>query len=154
MAYNTVVELLQNIEERVLVSLVNDETRDVEDVNLASGTDVATVRIVNAITEADAEIDGYLRARYSLPLSSTPTLVKQLSRDICIYNLYKRRMRESIPESISEIYNICVKVLEKIQRGEIHLGVEVAGESSPGAEVTVNKSADDRVFPKEMWDGY
>jgi len=154
MAYNTITELLQNIEQTALVSLVNDETRDLEDVSLSTPADVATVRITNAISEADAEIDGYLRARYTLPLSSTPTMVKQLSRDVCIYNLYKRRMRENIPDSIVETYKMCVKVLEKIQRGEIHLGVEVAGVSSPGADVTVNKTAEDRIFPKEMWDGY
>jgi phage gp36-like protein len=152
MAYTSVTELLKNIELTVLLNLVNDETRDAEDVLLNSPADVATARILAAVDEADGEIDSYLRARYTLPLTTTPPLVKQLSRDICIYNLYKRRMRENIPESITEIYKLCVKLLEKIQRGEIHLGVEVAGVSSRAAEMVVNKTEDDRVFPKDMWD--
>ena len=152
--YNTIPELLQYIEKHALITQVNDENRELDDIDLEDTGDAATARIITAITDADAEIDSYLSSRYPMPLPSTPSIVKQLSRDIAIYNLYKRRNREDIPESISEIYKMSLKMLEKIQAGKMNLGIEVTGESDAAAEMLVNKTDDDRIFPKERLDRF
>jgi phage gp36-like protein len=88
-----------------------------DDVN---GT-VVNDSLVNSLIESQSNlIDGYLRGRYPLPITST--ILTTICIDLVCYELYKRRSR--ITESIAKSYEYAVSRLNKIQSGVIQLQLE------------------------------
>jgi len=138
MPYSTLDDLKKLIPEEILVQLTDDE--ETGSVNQA--------RIDEAIAQADAEINAYCSPRYEVPFSPAPELVRKLSVDIAIYNLYSRRAEE-IPATRSERYKNAIRQLEGIAKGIVSLGVDPATEAAAtqgGPEATTSK--DDRVFSR------
>ena len=81
MAYCTQSDLLEQISEDDMIQLTDDaDAGNVDD-------DVVT----RAIADADAEIDSYCGTKYDVPFSTVPVMVRKLSVDMSIYNLYARR---------------------------------------------------------------
>ena len=105
------------LSEAELVQLTNDT---------AGGTTIVTATYESARDDAEAEIDGYIGARYTLPLGSTPALIKRLSMIITIYHLYRRRFAEGVPEGIRVDYKDAVRMLERLSDGTMTLGVQPA----------------------------
>ncbi len=98
----------------------------------AESGDIADLEVVAAaINKATAEIDSYLQVRYSLPLSSTPGLIKSLGVDLAIYHLYSRR--SVMPPVRRQNYEAAVAFLKAVAAGQAGL-VEVGGE--PSVEVS------------------
>lgn len=110
MAYSTIDEISNQVDEARLVQLTDDE---------GTGT-VAEDRITQAVADADNEIDGYLGLRMELPLASVPDSLRRVSTDIAVYNLYSRR--DGIPEHRAERYRNAVRFLEGVAAGKISLG--------------------------------
>jgi phage gp36-like protein len=113
MAYAIQDDLLEEISEEELVQLTDDEGTGVID----------PTKVTRAIDNADAEIDGYLAVRHSVPLSSTPTLIRGLSVAIAIYILYTRRDHADVPESRKDRYRNAVKTLQSVSKGAVKLGI-------------------------------
>jgi phage gp36-like protein len=112
-----------------------DMLRDLTDraVPLTGAIDGAAVN--DAIGNADAMIDGYLMGRYSLPMATTPGIVKQLSQVIAIYNLH----RHLTDEKIRQDYEDAVKRLRDIQSGVFILGAAgVEPAATPKGSVETN----------------
>ena len=153
MAYCTVDDIRDNLDEATLIELTDDENRG-DAVELDDPEDVCISRIQQQIDKGAAEIDGYLRALYNLPLETVPDRLKDINIDLAIYNLYKRRMRSDMPDSITNDYKMRVKELENIQKGRIGLGISQKATSTGGGEISTNKTASDRVFNKNVLDQY
>lgn len=152
MSYCTIQDILKDIDQTQLIYLLNDEKRAPVDVDLTDEDDACTIRANEIIIDADEEINGYLRKRYTLPFTSVPTIIKRLSKEISIRNIKRRRHRDDLSDSEETAYRNVVKTLENIQKGMIDIGVE---ESYPAeGEFVVNKTEDDRVFPKTLLDLY
>ncbi len=144
MAYCTLDDIKKLLPEEALVQLTDDE---------GAGS-INPARVTEAIAQADADIDSYCAARYDLPFSPIPAVVKKLSVDIAIYNLYSRLVEE-IPETRAERYKNAVRMLEGIAKGTITIGAATtpaAADEQGGPEAT--KSATDRTFTKTTMEGY
>lgn len=91
--------------------------------------------VARALSDTDAQIDGYLAGRYRLPMAQTPDLVVDLALQIAIYKLH----RTSANEKIKDDYNAAVRALRDISAGVVRLNVEGAEPAaSGGSEVRVN----------------
>lgn len=144
MPYCTIEDIKKLLPEADLVQLTDDE---------GAGT-INPQRLEEAIAQADAEIDAYLSGKYAVPLAPVPALVKKLSADIAVYNLYSRRL-EQIPETRAERHRNAVRMLEGIARGTISVGAATAPTPSAGAggpEAT--RTADERTFTKTTMEGF
>ena len=122
-------------------------SQDVTDLSDDSGVGALDSDVVaRAIDDADAEIDGYLGSRYSLPLASTPAILRKLSVDVAIYNLYSRR-GNTIPEIRTARYEKAMTLLDGIRAGDVSLGA-----SSPSADDDTGPAATtykaDRIFSR------
>jgi phage gp36-like protein len=144
--YCTIEDLIKETDKNLLIDLVNDENEPQENINLLDENDIRSQRIREQILNADEEINAYLRQRYKLPLTNVPSLLKSISKDITIYNLYKRRHRLDMPESIVNIYKDKVKLLEKIQNGMVRLGIEEDNQEKNNTFFKTNKKPEDRIF--------
>ncbi|WP_163266459.1 gp436 family protein [Chelativorans alearense] len=128
MAYCTLQELIERYSERMLI--------DISDRGDAPTGTIDGDLITRAIADADALIDGYLAARYRLPLASVPHLVRDLSLRVSIYYAHAHVAEEKIKRDYEE----ALATLKRIAQGLIKLdidGVEPPG--SGAAEVRVGE---------------
>jgi len=133
MSYCAKSDILEQLDEDVLIQLTDDD-----DVG-AVDDDVVT----RAIADADAEIDSYCGTRYDVPFSSVPVMIRKVSVDIAIYNLYARR--KGAPEDRKERYDDAVSFLKGVSKGLATLGGDAPStDDDSGPEVTTKKS--DRIF--------
>ncbi len=142
MPYCALADITKAVPEKDILQLTDDSGLGVID----------QVKVDDAISYADQLIDGYLRGRYPLPLTTVPGLIKNLSSDLALFHLYSRRIELEMPESMMAKYKNAIKLLEQIQKGLISIGIETAG-SSAGSYKT-NKTSADRKFSKDVLDGF
>jgi phage gp36-like protein len=115
MSYCTESDILERFDEEELVELTNDDP---------NGQNVNSTVITDAIADADSEINGYCQKWYEIPLDPVTNLIKKLSIDISIYNLYSRRPNGAMPEIVKERYDNAVKTLNMISQQKVLLGAD------------------------------
>jgi phage gp36-like protein len=91
-------------------------TLELAELTTESGSSPDAATVTEAIAKADAEIDSYLRAFFTVPLSPTSARVKSLSEDIAIYYLYMRR--STIPEPRQKAYDNAIAFLKLVAAGK------------------------------------
>lgn len=110
-------------------------------IRLTDRADVATGLISAAVVakacdDTQALIDGYLAARYALPLSEVPPLISALAEDLAIWRL---SVYETDPKMKAD-YETAMRSLRDIAIGTIRLpgiaGVEVQSLGGTGARFT------------------
>lgn len=143
MPYSTVDDIKKMLPEELIVQLTDDE---------ATGA-INQARADEAIAQADAEIDSYCGERYGVPLSPVPEIVRKLSVDIAIYNLYSRLVKD-MPEVRAERYRSAIRQLEAIAKGNISLGVDSEPKASKSGRAETNKAEDENVFSREKLKGF
>ena len=126
--YCTVGEVLEMIKDDMKNVIIGDEYIEDEQEREAK---IATL-CESAISDACAEIDGYLAKRYRVPFTKTPQVINKFAKDISVYNLVSRT---GIDESDREKtflnrYNAAIKFLLDVAKGIISIGVEEKGGSS------------------------
>lgn len=142
MSYCTLDDIKQGLDEARIEELTDDE---------GQGT-IDLVRVQMAIETADAEIDGYC-AKYDLPFTPTPTLVKKLSVDIAIYNLYSRRP-EKMPEMRQVRYDNAIRMLVDVAKGLVD-PVGPTDQTAGDLGLAENsKTASDRIFTRDTLANY
>jgi len=144
--YCTLDELKTRITEKTMAMLSNDtspSTVDEEVVNIA-------------IESASNLIDGYLLGHgYTLPLTDTQSILKELCLDISTFYLKKRR--PPVPEYEKTNFEQALSTLKLIQSGAILLNVisDQTGESITGrANGFFVTSIKKDVIPKKIMDNY
>ena len=88
--------------------------------------------IARAIADAEAEIDGYLAARYALPLAVVPPILSRLAAELARYFLRGTNANESERDRYGDV----VRTLRAIGRGEMVL----EGGDALGAGVGLNEA--------------
>lgn len=109
------------------------------------------VAITGAIDDASAEIDGYLSARYALPLSSTPRVLKRPCVDIAVYVLANAHTR--LTDTIEDRYNAAIKFLGLIGTGKAGLGVDEPSAQIEGSATATTSGADFTARPRRFGRG-
>ncbi|MDZ4042910.1 MAG: DUF1320 domain-containing protein [Eubacteriales bacterium] len=147
--YCTVDDLKGQVREDVLISLVDDD--DESPATLAEASPEMRSRIDVAMTAATDEINGYCMARYPVPFSPVPGVIRKLAVDITLYNLFARRGYDenSADRSILDRYKYAVKALESIAKGTVTLGTPV-----PPATSEVDIRSNNRVYGRDKLDAF
>lgn len=146
MTYCTLNDIQTVITETTLIQLTDDVNVGAVDANVVN----------SAIEYADTLINGYLRPRYTLPLTEVPQLLKNFSIDLARHWLYSRRLLE-MPDALKDSYKNTIKFLENLQSGKLTLGIQSATEDErvEGAGFySTNKTSEDRMFPKSELDKF
>lgn len=102
----------------------------------------AALALINAkLLDAESIVNGYLEARYAVPLATIPRLIMVYTCDIARYQLYD----DMATEIIIDRYKMAIKMLESISKGTVNLGVDV--NANPAAPIgSVKSVGNDRVF--------
>ena len=102
-----------------------------------------------ALLSASVELDAYLSARYKLPLSNQPEVLKRPAADIASYIMSVRQSR--LTEIIEDRYEQAIKLARDIAAGKAGLGSDEpqintgTGSSQSGSYF----SADGRKFGRD-----
>ena len=143
MAYSTIDDIRALLPEDELLRLTDDE-------GLGS---VDTARVDAAIARADADIDSYCAARYSVPVSPVPQLLRNISVDLAVYDLYSRTVI-SMPEARGRRHHDARRHLEGIAKGQATLGTQVPPPGATGSGAETNKPTDTNVFSRDKLGGF
>lgn len=110
---------------------------------------IVTAVIDRALADADAEIDGYVGARYTLPLPTpTPPVLVPIACDIARYRLYD----DSVPDVVRQRYEDAIARLKDISAGRLSLGIDPAPAANSMGGVSVRSPA--RIFGAEQLRDY
>ncbi|MGE0671966.1 MAG: gp436 family protein [Methylibium sp.] len=140
MSYAVKQDLIERFKEAELAQLTDPEN---------AATEIDDTTLDRALVDADAEIDGYLGGRYRLPLATVPRLLTNIACDIARYRLYDDRATEQVTTR----YKDAVRLLEKIQKGDVSLGLDAAQQPT---QTTGGPQFDEpaRVFSRERLADY
>jgi phage gp36-like protein len=142
MAYVTLQNLVDRYGETLLVELTDRAATPSAQID----TDVTE----RGRIDAEAMVDGYLAARYGLPLSSVPALLVDLTLKIWIYNLHIYAPGDKIKAD----YDAAMRALRDISTGLVRIP-GVAGAEMPvqgGSGVVYTDRA--RPFTPETMTGF
>ena len=149
--YCTVEEVLKMIKDDMKNVIIGDEYIEDAEEREAKIAELCG----DAISDACAEIDGYLAKRYRVPFTKTPQVINKFAKDISVYNLVSRTgIDESEREkTILNRYNAAIKFLLAVAEGKVDIGVEERGGSNEAANGFKMKSSG-RVFSRDSMRGW
>ncbi len=142
MAYCTQADLLEQIEETDLIGLTDDENTG----------EIIDAIVTRAIVDADGEIDSYCGGSYDVPFAPAPVMIRKISVDIAIYNLYTRRAIRVVQEERKQRYDNAVRFLKDVSRGLVKLGADAPAQANPVNQATI--AGNSRIFTRDKMRGF
>lgn len=121
MPYATAADLRLSRPERDLVELTDPELVAVND-----------ARLETALSEASKTIDGYLAARYPVPMDPAPEVLQVIACDLAFYRLHIAGSA-SISEATQKQRDDWIAFLMKVAADKAELAPPPATDSGPGA---------------------
>lgn len=115
MAYASLQDMVERFGETEMIQM--------SDRSMTATALDATV-VAAKLADADAEIDGYLGQRFTLPLASVPTVLKRIATDIARYHLYDDRATEQVTKR----YDGAIAFLKGVAKGDVSIGVDPSGD--------------------------
>ncbi|MCH8029077.1 MAG: DUF1320 domain-containing protein [Candidatus Dadabacteria bacterium] len=141
MAYSVQADIEKSLPTATVALLTDD----------VNGTTIDVAVLNEAVADADETIDAYLRSRYTVPLNPVPAIIKKLSVDLAIWELYTRRPESETPEDVKTLHADALKLLKDVQAGRAQIGAPEETDEALGSYKT-NRVADDRVFDTDKLD--
>lgn len=117
--------------------------RELDDL-LAGGADFARVEATSG-----GIIDGYLAARYALPLAAVPAMLKAWALDIVRFRLWD----DAAPEEVRRRYEDALAQLRDLARGVIALPPDATG-AQASAPLQSDGYCDERIFTSNTLAGF
>ncbi|WP_442900099.1 phage protein Gp36 family protein [Flintibacter sp.] len=129
--YSTKEEVREMLKDDALNAIIGDTF--IEDP--AEREELVEPLIEAAIADADAEIDGYLAKRYTVPISPAPRVLNKFSKDIAVYNLFSRIGIDESTDQKTYLnrYNAAIKFLTLVAEGKVSIGTETEDPASAAA---------------------
>ena len=145
MPYASIDDLINRYGEDELVQLTDRAGAGVIDAAVAQ----------RALADAEAEIDGYLAARYRLPLPTVPPLLVRIACDIAVYRLLSLRRMGDIEDARSR-YEDARRLLEALAKGLVALGLpaNLPQDQRPAPSLAAARSGADPLFDRAGTAGY
>ncbi|MDR3631498.1 MAG: DUF1320 domain-containing protein, partial [Desulfocapsaceae bacterium] len=109
MMYCTLADIQAIVPAQDLIELTDDDS--------LPPVAIDQTKVNRAITDAGELIDGYLRGRFTLPLSPVPGLINTLAVDMVIYRLYSRRFKLTPPDVVKARHGEAMQILEQVRTG-------------------------------------
>jgi len=137
-SYATLDDLQRILSPAELTQLADDDGDGIPD----------AVVIERALADAQAEVDGYIGTRHPVPLPNPPALVRRLTVDLAIWNLYNRR--DLVTDARKAQAEAARKLLNNIAQGTVTLGLPRSEQASPPPAMV----ASERRFTRDSTEGF
>lgn len=141
MPYCTQADIAKRISFDDIVALTDD----------AGAQTVDETNLNEAITRADNRINGALRGKFTVPLTSASGIITEIAVDLVVYHLFTRRASIEFPKVITDRYNDALEQLADIADGTL----QPFEPSDPAlanwsGDILCNKSEDDQIFDTDL----
>lgn len=133
MTYATQADLVTRFGEEDLIRLTDRADPPLDAIDSAV--------VAAALADAEAVIDGYVATRYTLPLATTPLLLRQIECDLAWFIL----QRGNPTEDAQKRQQAAIAMLRDVSKGALSLGPDAAN-AVPTDAGGVQVSAGDAVF--------
>lgn len=141
MGYAVKQDMIDRFGETELVQLTNKDNN--------AATSIDDPALDQALADANAEIDGYLAGRYTLPLVHVPLTLKRNACDIARYHLYDDR----VTDQVQKRYDDALAFMRAVGKGSIGLGPDAA--QQPAAAAGGPKTSEsEREFTRDSLSDY
>jgi len=140
MSYATKQNMIDRFGEQELIELT-----DRDNLGLINNTVME-----QAIGDAQAVIDGYLRSAYTLPLATVPAELVRVCCDLARFHLFGDR----VPDTVQKRRDEAVSWLRDVAAKRVSLGLDAAGQDMPAAVGGVNYKTSAQVFNNAAMAGY
>lgn len=132
--------LVDEFGERELIQLT--------DIGTDRTGDVDYLVAQRACDRANAEVAAAVSARYSVPLPSTPEVLRYIAQDLAHFYLYQSEP----PDWVKTRFDAARKTLRDVQTGLLPLGIDAAGASvSAPSQDLPQMAPGDKVFARGSW---
>ena len=122
--YTTIAKILEaGLTTQELIHLAENDGRLEAAIDFDDTADALVVRVNSFIAKADAWIDSYLAARTTVPLTTVPVIIEDLSTRRTIFLLTESRHRKDMPESLILSNKEDIKYLTEVQKGNVNPGI-------------------------------
>lgn len=111
MSYCTRQGMIERFGELELIQLTDSHNSGIIDEGV----------LTQAMDDANTEVDGYLAGIMELPLSNIPGALARSACDMARFYLFN----ESVPDAVEKRYEISIRYLTAIAKGQIALGAPV-----------------------------
>lgn len=122
----------------------DDEVIQLSDRATPPAGEIDAAVVTRALEAADGEIDSYLASRYTLPLASTPSILRDCAADIARYRLHDR----GVPDIVADNYKARVAWLRDVATGRASLGAATET-MSPASAGLPEMASGGRIFARE-----
>ncbi len=140
MTYATQQNLIDRFGEDELIQLTDRASRG----------DIDATVISRALGDADATINGYLAARYTLPLEAPlPEILERLACDIARYALFD----DQVTEIVEKRYKDAIALLRDVSAGRAELGLSDT-DNKPASKSTAQIYSTTPVWRRSESDGF
>lgn len=144
MPYIDLIYIKARVDDNTLKNLTKEK----------GGTDEIDEALVAArISDAQSIVDSKLAKRYTVPLTTIPANIKQITYDITLYYLYKTHRTHKVDEEIKFSYEQAIRDLNRIEDGKSNL-VGVSELTSSPSKVLAHTKTSDLKMSKSLLDSY
>lgn len=112
-----------------------------------SGQDIESDAVGEAIESADALIEGYAGKRYSMPFTTVPIIIKNLSRDLAFLEL-KKGSKMGWSERDERQNGTLIKLLKDMGAGRVEIGADDTTETVAGPVDSFKSNT--RIFTRQV----
>lgn len=145
--YTSITKILEaGLTKQELIHLAENDGRAEADIDFDDTADALVVRVNSFIAKADAWIDSYIAARTTVPLTTVPTIIEDLSTRRTIFLLTESRHRKDMPESLILSNKEDTKYLEQVQKGNVNPGLTTDSATNAANIIKTNQSAKTKTF--------
>jgi phage gp36-like protein len=134
--YITQQQLIDRFGEQELIQLTDRVNQSVID----------AVVLAEAIADADAEIDAYLRPRYPLPLVSVPSELLRVAADLTRYRLYD----DAVIDAVQERRDHAIEFLRALSQGRASLPDSVLNIAANGSSAMATPNSRLTIYTDEL----
>jgi len=156
--YCSLSDLKETISLSEIINLTNDDNRDINSIDLTDPQDQVIININKCIKDACTEIDTDLGARYKTPFTAVPDRVVTFAVEISIYNLFLRRRRQILDDTVITRYKQIKDQMKRLGDGFGKLeGAQLITEgtaASGSGEFLGSKTSKDKIFTNIMLKKY
>lgn len=110
----------------------------------------ALVVVGRALQDADDTINGYVSARYSLPLDPVPAVLQRVAADLARYYLYD----DQVTDPVKDRFDAAIKLLRDVSTGAVSLGADAATGQQPANGATPEWTGAERVWTRGNATGF
>ena len=142
-AYCSLTDLKKFIPEHVIVQLTDDYNTNTIETEITD----------DAINQAGNTIDVYMRGRYPADMDDDtpiPAFINDLAVKLACYNLYRRKLSLTMPDSINDCYKEAIQTLKDIQAGK----VSPFPATQEPTIIASNKTSASRTYNATVWGSY